>query len=415
MELTKTELVAKLDKISALYKDTVAIQSKMDEFVPEDHYKREITVPAFPGNFNSEEERAVWTDKLDHANPDAPAIAEHAHRQFYGPKEPEKPEEEDFKRPVNQALQNKQSKFGVLSKIFAGVSVFFLLGTLLNLNDEYSVLPTLIIITLAAAAAFLFFGYKAKLAKAEEEKYVAEALAKHNRQQETRKAEYAQKMKSYEQACAAYETDLKSFMESYNSWRAIYLQSLQEEAQIAEKLEADRAAAVNSIYNEQYVPAEAALKDCNDLVSQEYLPVLHIITDLIRSNRADGLKEAINLYEDLVYRERQLQLQREQEEQRRHEEALRRQDEERRYLEEKSFRENQERQRQREAEARRRDEERHHQEAMNRQAQQARDEQRRREQERRDQKRCVWCAHKSTCRQQYYDGAYNCTGFTPKK
>ena len=276
-------------------------------------------------------------------------------------------------------------------------------------------MPTLIIITVLAAAAFLFFGYMVKQLKAEEAKKEAEALAAYNRQKEEIMAEYAKKMKVYEGECTEYEVTLKSFLEDYLAWREIFIQSVKEEAQIAEKLEADRKAAVEKIYEERYLPAEAALNECNDLVSEEYLPNLKVIIDLLKSKRADDLKEAINLYEELVYRERQLQLQREQEEQRRREEEQRRQDEERRHKEEMQFRESQERQRRYEEEQRRRDEERHHQEDMKQREQQARDEKLRADKERQSQKRCVWCAHRSTCRQQYYDGAYNCTGFTPRR
>ena len=170
----KKELITKLEKISALYKNTVKIQAEMDEFVPEDNYKREVIVPAFPGDFQTEEERAVWTDRLDHTGAEAPEVAEQAHRRFYGPQKPEKPKIKDFEKPEDRELRNKQTKFNGLSKIFAGIAIFFFLGTLLNLNDEYSVLPTLIIITVLAAVAFLFFGYMVKKLKAEEAKKEAE-------------------------------------------------------------------------------------------------------------------------------------------------------------------------------------------------------------------------------------------------
>ena len=49
MGIAKNELIAKLEEISALYASTVAIQSQMDDFTPEDHYDRQIVVPPFPG------------------------------------------------------------------------------------------------------------------------------------------------------------------------------------------------------------------------------------------------------------------------------------------------------------------------------------------------------------------------------
>lgn len=411
MELAQNELIGKLEKISGLYKATVAIQSEMDEFVPEDHYKREVIVPAFPGDFQTEEERAVWTDRLDHTGAEAPEVAEQAHRKFYGPKKPEKPKIKEFEKPENRELQKKQAKFGNLSKLSAGVAIFFFLGTLLNLNDEYSVLPTLIIITVLAAAAFLFFGYMVKKLKAEEAKKEAEALAAYNRQKEEIMAEYAKKMKVYEGECAEYEVTLKSFLEDYLAWREIFIQSVKEEAQIAEKLEADRKAAVEKIYEEQYLPAEAALNECNDLVSEEYLPNLKVIIDLLKSKRADNLKEAINLYEDIVYRERQLEQERQAEENRQREAQQQMQMQAQQHAEQMKFQQEQERQRKYEAEQQLRMQEQHHKDEMKKQEERLRQEKEAFKASR--QKRCDNCIHKSNCRVRFTEGAYNCAGFRP--
>lgn len=435
MSVQKKELIARLEEIASLYQNTVAIQTKMEAFTPEDHYERKVAVPPFPGDFPSEKERQVWADRLDHTGAEAPEVAELAHRRFYGPKEPEKPKDQAFEKLEGGELHEKQVKFGRLSKVSAGVAIFFLLGTLLNLNDEYSVLPTLIIITLIAAAGFLFFRYKAKAAKAEEEKENAEALRDHERRKQVIMAEYAEKMKVYERECEQYELVLQDFMKDYLTWREIYIQSVNEEAQIEEQLEADRKAGVAKLHEEQYVPAEAALKDANDLVPETYLPVLRVIIDLLKSNRADDLKDAINLYEEILYREKQLQLQREQEEQRQREEEQRRQDEERRYREEMKFREEQERQRRRDEEQRRSDEERRHREDMRAREAEARSrelqekERLRKEQYKQHmsqieqqnkqrsagQAQCRACVHAARCNMSIHNNAPTCTGFTPRR
>ena len=365
MEQQKNELIAKLEDISAKFDKVVAIQSEMDEFTPEDHYEREISVPQFPGEYENENYREIWRNKLDHTLKEAVEIAERTHRSVFAPKKPEKFKEEDFKKPKNHALQEKQEKCKIRSFIGAGVGIFFFLGVFSCIQSgDSNVVPFVAAVALAGAAAFWFFRKKGNDAKMQEEQEVAEALAAHTLRQEARKAEHTEKMKAYEEACTAYEAELCKFMEDYKAWREIYLQSVAEEAQIAEKLEADRVAAVNKIHEECYVPAEAALKEANDLVSVSYLPVLGIIIDLLRSGRADGLKEAINLYEDIVYRERQLELEREKEEQRQREEEQRRRDEERRYQEDMRFRKEQERQRQREEDQRQKDAERRHKEEM---------------------------------------------------
>lgn len=376
MELQKNELIGKLKEILALYEHAVAIRSEMDTLEPEDNYERTVVVPQFPGEYDSERQRQIWRDKLDHTYEDALGIAERTHREVYGPKEPEKPKLTAFKKPEDRELKEKIEKCKIRSYIGAGVGGFFLIGIISCLaDDSYSALPVVIALALIGVAAFVFFLLKGNKAKAAEEKLVAEALAAHNRQQEELKAEYAKKMKAYESECAQYEGQLETFLEDYRDWREIYLQSIEEEAQIEKKLEADREAAVERMRQEQYVPALEKLEDSNDLVSVEYLSALSVLIDLLVSGRADDLKEAINLYEDLVYRERQLQLQREKEEHRQQEEEQRRQDEERRYREDMQFRKDQERQRQREEERRQQDAERRHREDMALREKQERDRQ----------------------------------------
>lgn len=433
--MSRSELLEKLGKIAELYENTQAIQAEMDDYEPEDTYERTVTVPQFPGKFQDETEREIWEDRLDHGEENALEVAELAHRDVYAPKEPPKPKKQEFREPDDSELRNQESKFGCLSKVLAGVAVFFFLGILLNLNDEYSVLPTLIVIALVAAAGFLFFRFKANGAKAAQEKKKAEALQVYNQQQEDRMAEYAKQMKSYEGEYARYEELLHAFMEDYRAWREIYLQSVEEEAQIAQKLDADREAAVEKIYAQQYAPAEKALTEYNDLVPEEYLPALDVLMELIRSNRADDLKEAINLYEEILYRERQLQLQREMEAQRQYEEQLKREAEERHHQEQMELQREQEYQRQREEERRRSDEERRYREETRAREAEARSreyqererqrkaqlEEARKEREAREKleraasAQCRACAHAGHCNMMIHNKTPNCTGFTPRR
>ena len=76
MGMPKNELIAKLEEISALYASTVAIQSQMDDFTPEDHYDRQINVPQFPGEYKSEKERSAWQELIGHDEEDAVQIME---------------------------------------------------------------------------------------------------------------------------------------------------------------------------------------------------------------------------------------------------------------------------------------------------------------------------------------------------
>lgn len=431
MALQKNELLTKLGKIRNLYEETVSIRSEMDTFVPEDCYEREIEVPEFPGEYESERIRALWRDKLDHTYEGAVAIAEKTHREVFSPKAPDKLKLPAFEKPKNRELLDKQAKYRSRSFVGAGVGIFFFLGIFSCLQSGYGA-PFVITVALIGAAIFLFFRKKYDEAKKQEEKETAEALLAHNQHLEELKAAHAEKMKAYEDECAKYEANLQKFLEDYATWRAIYLQSVSEEAQIAEKLEADRIAAVKKIYEERYVPAEAALQETNDLVTEKYLPVLDVIIDLLRSGRADDLKEAVNLFEDLVYRERQLALEREKEEQRQQEERMRRQAEERHHKEQMRFQQDQERQRQREEQQRQQDAERRHREEMAQRDRQERDRQyeerrraeedrrsadraeqdRRREEERNTRDQCNRCAEVGHCSMSFRRP--NCASFRPR-
>ena len=431
--LSREELLNKLNLISNLYEKAKQIQEEMDSFVPEDYYVRDVVVPEFPGQYETEKQRALWREKLDHTYAGAVELAERTHREVYSPKEPAKPKLTKFVKPQNHELQEKLTKSKNRFYVGAGVGIFFFLGIFsCMLSGDWDVLPFVTIVALAGAAAFWFFHKKYNETKLVEEKQIAEALDAHNRQQDEIKAEYAKNMKAYEGEIAVYEEKLSKFLEEYAAWREIFIASQKEERLIKDQLEKDRQTAVEKIYKETLQPVLDALNEENDLVSKEYLPVLRIITDLLRSGRADGLKEAINLYEEIVYRERQLQLQREQEAQRRYEEEQRRQAEERRYQEEKKFREDQERQRQREEERRQQEAERRHREEMAQRDRMERDrqneERRRAEEDRRradraelDRKQredrdtrdqCNRCAQVSHCSMAFRRP--NCASFRPR-
>lgn len=433
MSLPKKELTARLQKISDLYTHTLAIQSEMDNFVPEDIYQRTIQLPPFPGAFANEKHRQMWKDKLDHTYEGAVDIAERTHREVYAPKQPEKPMQKVFTPVWDSAHEAQIKKYSYRFGMALAIGAFFLLGTFLGIDESNSdALPVIFTIIAACGLSALLFKSKEKAVKTEAEQKIAQAMQEHNAQQEAQMAEYTQKMQAYENDRAAYEQKLAKFLEDYAQWRLIYIQSVNEEAQITEKLEADRVAGVKKIYEEKMIPAQNALKVENDLVPQQYLPVIDTLTDLLISGRADDLKEAINLYEDIVYRERQLALEREKEEQRQREEQQRREAEERHHREQMKFQEDQERQRRREEERRQQDAERHHREDMEQRERQERDRQyaerkraeedrrradraeseRRQQEDRNTRDQCNRCAQNSHCTMAFRRP--NCASFKPR-
>ena len=398
--LTKSELITKLEEISALYTDATLIQAEMDGFVPDDHYERKIQVPHFPG------QNPEWEEAVDHEAADAVEQMGKLYKQKYGPQCPVKPKIKEFEEPSSKEEENKKSKLGCLSYVAAGGCIFFLLGVLLNLNDEYSSVPTMLVIAAVCAGLFVLFKKKTADTNTEIKKKREEAQENYNREKEETLAQYQTKVEDYNKKLEALKDEQERFLKKYEEWRNIYLAHLKEEASIATKLEAERVAAVKVIFEEKFIPTTNKLNECNDLLAEEYLPAIAVLIELLRANRADDLKEAINLYEEMVYRERQLQLQREQEEQRRREEEQRRQDEERRHREEMKFREAQERQRRSDAEQQRREDERRAKEREKQEWEATR------RAEREAKSRCHWCKNYHNCSVRH-NPPHNCTGFNP--
>lgn len=349
--LPKDELISKLEAISVLRDKALSIKQKMENFVPEDIYERKVVVPVFPGEYKSDDEREEIENSIDHSENNAIEQMAESYDRLYAPQKPVEPKIKEFEYRTDVATTNKQTKWKLYSYISGGVSGFFFLSIILGTAD--GAWFTIFAISIIAALLCLFFRNKLKNEIEAEKKKKEEALFAYTEHKNKLTEEYQEKLESYESEYAAYQLRRQDFLDEYVNWREIYLESEDEEAQIEEQLEADRVAAVEKIRADEFTPAlQEVVEVNNDLITNEYLPAIDIIIDLLKSGRADDLKEAINLYEDILYRERQLKLQREQEEQRRYEEECRRQDEERRYQEEKQFREGQERQRRKEEEQR---------------------------------------------------------------
>ena len=400
----KNQLIEKLEAISILRDKALSIKDKMNNFVPEDNYERKIVVPAFPEGLN-------WEKVINHSKNDATEKIANQYDSHYAPKKPEQPKIKDFEYIESSEYTSKQSKLGCISYAAAGIGAFFLLS--LIIGSAEGAVGTIIVITLIAAAVFALLRYKIYTEKNAEAKKKAVALNEYNIRKDELWKDYNEKGKRYETELVSYEAKKKAFLVKYADWRKIYLESDAEENDISTKLEADRVAAVEKINTEEFQPVLQDLAVLNDIVTVDYLAAVDIFVDLLKSGRADDLKEAINLYEEMLYRERQLQFEKEKEEQRRYEEAKKQEAMERYQEEQLQLQREQEYNRKREAEKQMQLAEKHHKEEMQLHEKQARDAKLRYEKERKSTKRCVWCAHKSTCRQQYYDGAYNCTGFTP--
>ena len=98
-------------------------------------------------------------------------------------------------------------------------------------------------------------------------------------------------------------------LENYNE---ILKQHEDEEESISSKIEEEETKLANSIRAKKYNPLIEKLEKENDgIIGDIYYPDLSLIIDLLESGRADSIKEAINLVEDIKFKERQLDLERE--------------------------------------------------------------------------------------------------------
>lgn len=417
--LSKTDLIEKLNQISSLYSDVIRIKDKIDSFEPEDKYERKVSLPDFP---YIDESSSDFENIIAHDNKNAIEDMGELYDLVYQPKKPEEPVISEAPKLIDKATAETKKKYGlrIILCIFGGV---------VGLGGMVGGEPLSIIVSLAilAVCGFFLFDFWRKLSKAKQEDVNSfNALqAQYNNDAVAKTEQYKKDMESYSDNCNAFKESRNNFLNEYSAWRNVYLQHLDEEDEIEKKLDADRASAVNKMYSEEYIPAIDKLNTTNDLISEDYLPALGSIIGLLQTNRADDLKEALNLHEEILYRERQLQLQIEKENNRRHEEELRRQDEERRHQEDIAFRERQEWNRQQEEKERQRFEERRYQEEKDFREKQERNRQleakKLLEEERRKNraveankhKKCIGCANRDKCMYRYSDAAYNCVGFVP--
>lgn len=392
MSYNKQELIQKLELISELWKLSLLITKKKLSFVPDDNYERTVVVPSFPGEYKHEAEREYLLNEFDHTQNNAIEEISDLHEHVYAPQKPEKPKIEEFKAPdATGDEKNKSRRYSCMRIAGIGIAIFFALGFLVTLFDRdlASTLPTIFAISAIGAALYVYSKKQLDKIKAEQKKRADDALVAYNLEKDATIANYDARAKEYEEATEAYKVRLKAFLEEYTTWRKIYLEHVKEEAIIAEKLEQDRLAGVERIDREELSPileesvlVEVEFENVTGVKLREclsgagdYSDAVDSIIDLLKSGRADDLKEALKLYEEMLYREKQLQLQKEQELHRQQEEELRRQDEECRHREDMQFREEQERQRQREESQRQQDAERRHREEMNQRDQQERNRQ----------------------------------------
>ena len=107
MDLSREQIVEKLEEISALRTKALGIKRKIETYEPEDNYEREVTVPEFPGDFDDEDEREELLDSVDHADDDAIELMREAYDEMFHPAAPAEPRIPQFSSPGTSDIENK--------------------------------------------------------------------------------------------------------------------------------------------------------------------------------------------------------------------------------------------------------------------------------------------------------------------
>ena len=402
---SSANLLIKLDQIIELYDEVHALTLKMDDIEVADQYPRSVVVPEFPGKYKSEKLKNDVMRAINHEATNAEEIAYERYRNLCYPAKPKKSKAIEYVKQDNEKHETIQRRFGFLYKVSLVGFAIFAVNVLVNYKTLPNVIPVLSAIAAAFAALFFVFlaaVFISKIMVLKKESQKQQSVAQKN---EENKKVYAQKLKEYNAAVSSFNAECESFAKEYAGWKAIYLEHLQEEKEIAQKLASNKKSLQDDFYAKNIAHLDKQLKEINDIVPNKYMDhhKLCALKNLITKDGISDMSLAIERYE-----EHQEEIERLR---RQHYQEMRRADEEeRRHQEEMSFRKEQERQRKSEFEQHCRDEERRHQEKMH-----FREEQARQERASRGEMRCGHCIYYSNCRTRRGSGAYNCPGFVPYK
>ena len=398
MEYPKDELIKKLEAIAIAQAKVSAIQKKMRNFRPENKYERKVQLPDLFIGKNNIGQSDAFIREMDHKSPNEANVVNAFDKFFDRPSSP-------TKEKAPHSIKNKNRDAYIRNPKPTGIcciALFFFIVSFFGLLGSEDIISAIVSLIILAPCALTVYRYATGLLNAiNEDKKLLESEAEYEKQLERK---YKDQLKEYQSQCAAYESAKKEFVANYGEWRKVYLDHLKEEEEIEAKIEKDRLIYISKIKKEELDIADQELARVNDIVASEYLPVINTLIDYIKKGRADNLKEAINLYEENEYRQRQLELQMESEEQRRREEEERIELENRRHREEMSLLERQEAQRRRDEENYRREAEKNERRKEREAAEAAK---------RAAESRCLSCAKRQRCSLKV-SHPQNCSAFEPR-
>ena len=121
--LSKAELIEKLEEISAIYKGVAEIKREIKKFQPRDNYERTVKVPAFPSDVNEEDhcKRMLKDSNIDNVD-DVDVVddvddvddVEYVVEKFDEVKKPKTPKKPKQEKPTEPKKPNHEKGIDII-------------------------------------------------------------------------------------------------------------------------------------------------------------------------------------------------------------------------------------------------------------------------------------------------------------
>ena len=252
----KQNELKKLYELRDIYSDLVDVKKKIHNVKVEDNYERTVIVPNF---------------------------------KVQPPEEVEKPQEQIMSKKDFLKLRLHFAFSIIFGSIVAGIIFLsFLIAPGIEL--------------------FLtFIGIVATVAAINVIKYLR-AVSDYGKYKSGSEKMYQIELEKYEK----YRRKRHAYNERVKEYENIVKKHNEEEANIKNKINKEVEKIQGEIRKKEYEPIWNKLcEKSKDVLSEEYFDDIYTIIELMENGRADSIKEAINLSEQIKHREKQLELERE--------------------------------------------------------------------------------------------------------
>ena len=252
----KQNELTKLYELKDIYSNLLEVKKKIHNVKVEDNYERTVTVPDF---------------------------------KVQPPEEVEKPQEQIMTKENFLKLRLHFKGGIILGSIIAGIVFLSFL-----LSQEIGLF-------------LIFMGIVATVAAINVIKYLR-AVSDYGKYKSGSEKMYQIELEKYEK----YRRKRHAYNERVKEHEKIVKKHKEEEEKIKDKICEEVEKIQNEIRKKEYDPIWNELcEKSKDVLSEEYFDDIYTIIELMENGRADSIKEAINLFEQIKHREKQLELERE--------------------------------------------------------------------------------------------------------